>query len=665
MIIDDLRNWFWKTTEYLIYAFFITFPFLSYSGFLYFGSTTRSVNLIALGSILGLGFAVWLFQKNSRVSLTKSPIFISLGVYIVSIFISALLGLSFATSFWSVITRMTGLWYFIFLGIFMAILWPIISERKKQDRLIFLIILSTTLYSILSWLGAEGLGLIFRDSLRDGFTFGNSTFAGMYIFGAFVLSIYYLYSRTEKKWWMYAMPVLLLINPNIISNRLWFGDLSNGFVGEARASAYVVLLSMLGMIAFWGISKIKRETIKKKVGYSLFALFIVGICFSAYSLMVPGGFTRELYLSQATGARPLVWEMSSVAIADRPLFGYGTDNFERVFEKHYDNRLLQLEYGNEAWFDKAHNIFVDQAVDNGLIGLFLYLFIYLVIGLSLLYAIFTSNNREDKILASLLLIYFGLHLAELQTAFDTSVSYPLLGLMVVLSAVLFGRARSSHSNYKELEINNYIKYFTGVILLLFITYSTFFGLIPFIRSQIVNGDIRTVGSAEKRIPLYPILFGSPIDEHAIIWRTATDFQRGIAENPKVLADEQKYQKLTEEISVLEEHSREYLKDNPDRFRAYLSLADILLYSNLFGVNKLEEAHQILDKAIELVPTSPQPYWMKAVGYIYMRKFDLAREYAQKGLALNPNIKQSQDLVDYVERSIQTFPEVDLFFFGQI
>ncbi len=57
--------------------------------------------------------------------------------------------------------------------------------------------------------------------------------------------------------------------------------------------------------------------------------------------------------------------------------------------------------------------------------------------------------------------------------------------------------------------------------------------------------------------------------------------------------------------------------------------------------------------------------MKAVAYVYMGKFDLAREYANKGLALNPKIKQSQDIVDYVEKSAKTFPEIDLFFFKQI
>ena len=117
--------------------------------------------------------------------------------------------------------------------------------------------------------------------------------------------------------------------------------------------------------------------------------------------------------------------------------------------------------------------------------------------------------------------------------------------------------------------------------------------------------------------------------------------------------------------IFENGFRDYIKDNPNNFRAHLNLADILIYQMLFEVDKLAEAQEVLDTAIELVPQSPQPYWMKTVAYVYMQKFALAREYAKKGLELNPKIVQSQEIVKYVEDSIKTFPEIDLFFFRQI
>lgn len=653
-----------KITEYGLYLFFILFPFINYSTFLFGGTSTRSVNLTIFTSVIGILFALSLFRKKAFFSLPKSPIAIALIAYFGSLFISALVGLNFSTSFWSVATRTTGLWYFLNLVFFMFLLWFVMYDHAKQRKVILVIIISTALYSILSFMGPEGIGLLFKNYLHDGFTFGNSTFAGMYIFGAFLLSIYYLLQSTVKKWWMYLLPVILIINPNIISRDVWFGNFGS-IIGESRASAAAIALSVIGLICIWLISKIKNIKIRSRVSYSIFGLGLIIMLLSVISLLSPDGYLRKVYLSQATAARPLVWEISQKSIAQRPFFGWGTDNFERVFEVNYDNRLLQAEYGAEAWFDRAHNILIDQMVDNGIVGLALYVSIYIVIILSLIYTALNSKERNDQILASLLILYFPLHFLELQTAFDTSISYLMLAFMIVLSIILFNRTVKSNSRFSEFVVHGKSLYVAGAILLVFFSWSTIKGLIPFVQAQIVNGKIRTVGSAEKRIPMYPTLFASPIDQHVFLWRTSTDFQRGIAENSIVLRDKEKFEGLKKEIIILEEGYKQYIKKNPGHFRAHLNLADVLIYQMLFEENKLVEAQDVLDQAIELVPQSPQAYWMKAVASIYMKKFNLAREAAQQALSLNPEIKQSQQVVEYVERSIKNFPSIDLFFFTQI
>lgn len=666
MFFGQTNSFFPKVLECSIYIFFFVFPFLNIRTFLYSGTSFRSMALVLFTIVLGLLFGFVFFSKKRSITIANSPILIALFVYGAFLFISAYFGFNFHTSFWSVATRMTGIWYFLHLAILMLLVWGVFYERKKQKKLILTILISTGLYSLLSFLGPEGLGWFFNSYPMDGFTFGNSTFAAMYLFGAFILSLYYFYIAEIKKWWMYILPPLLLINPNILNSKIWFGDFSSGFVGEARASAYVILLSIFTIIVFWIISKIKSFQTKKYIIYSIFILSLVTFVFSAFSLLSEDGFLRRVYLDQATGARPLVWEMSVGIIKEKPFLGWGPDNFERIFETHYDNRLLQDEYGNEAWFDRAHNVFVDQAVDNGLVGLTLYFLVYLVIISCLIYSIIKSSVKEDRVLATFLLVYFSLHILELQTAFDTSISYPMLALMAVLAGIVFHRTvtESGKSNF-EFLIDDKLKYALTTLLGVFLIWSFVWGAYPLIRTQVANGEIRTIGFADKRIPFYDDLFYSDIDKHAFLWRISTDFQRGIGDNPSILEDSKKVEYLKQEILIFENEYRQYLKDNPKHFRAHLNLADILIYQSLFGVNKLAEAQGVLDDAILLVPQSPQPYWMKAVAYIYMREFDLARKSAKDGLALNPKIKQSQSIVDYVERSIKTFPEIDLYFFRQI
>ena len=189
MIIEESKSVFWKVIEYSFCCFIILFPFLNYSGFLYSGTSTRAVNLFLLSSAFGIGLAVWLLGQKSNFSIPKSPIFLGLILYLIFLFVSAFWGLSFSNSFWSLITRTTGLWYFLNLGFLMVMLWPILSDRKKQDKVILLTIISTALYSVLSFLGPEGVNLIFKSYPFDGFTFGNSSFAGMYLFGVFILAL--------------------------------------------------------------------------------------------------------------------------------------------------------------------------------------------------------------------------------------------------------------------------------------------------------------------------------------------------------------------------------------------------------------------------------------------------------------------------------------------
>lgn len=665
--VNEPKPIYWKFVEYVFYAYVILFPFFNFKSFLFGGSSTRAVSLILLAIILGISFSFQIFKKQNILSFPKSPILLSISIYLIFVIISGIAGMNFYTSFWSAVTRMTGIWYLLNLGFVIYMIWNLITKKEEvQNKLILLVVLSSALFSLCSFLSPEGIGILFHGYVNDAFTFGNSTFAGMYIFGAFILSLYYLFQSEVKKWWMYILPIILLINPNVINSKIWFGDFSQGIVGEARASTYVILLSLIFLVVIWIVSKIKDKRKLIFTTYSIFGLSVIVIIFSTFSLLSSGGYLRKAYLDQATAIRPLVWEMSEKVIHQRPFLGWGSDNFERVFEKNYDNRILQDDYGNEAWMDRAHNIFIDQLVDGGFFGLIAYIIIYLTIILSLIYVAINSIQKKDRILASILIVYFSLHFVELQTAFDTTISYFMLGLMVALSIVLLDRTMIQiKGDAAVFRSSGWVKNVVACIVFAFFAWSLVIGWLPFVNAQITNGYIRTIGSIEKRLPAYPALFSSPVDKHSFLWRSSTDFQRGIGSNPSVLADPKKLGLLKKEIKIFEEEYKKYIEKNPDHFRAKLNYADVLIYERLFGIDKLEEAQTILDEAIKAVPQAPQSYWMKAVAYVYMKEFDLAREYAKKGLEVNPDIKQSQDVVRYVAESIKAFPEIDLYFFKNI
>jgi O-antigen ligase len=189
--------------------------------------------------------------------------------------------------------------------------------------------------------------MIYTTRQWSGFTFGNSTFAAMYIFPAFLLSIYWVYTQTQenRRWWMYLMPLLFVINPYVINRELWFGKLNVlqhpfTLIGEAQATSYTVLFSTFALLVIWLVSKIKKVSVRRTLLITTGILGVIVGILAVRSFLSTDGYLRTQYLKQASLARPIAWNLAQKAIAERPVLGWGPDNFDRAFEAYYDNRLL-------------------------------------------------------------------------------------------------------------------------------------------------------------------------------------------------------------------------------------------------------------------------------------------------------------------------------------
>ena len=105
-------------------------------------------------------------------------------------------------------------------------------------------------------------------------------------------------------------------------------------------------------------------------------------------------------------------------IKERPIFGWGQENYAIVFDKYYDPRM----YADEPWFDRVHNIIFDWWIAGGTLGLLAYLGLLV----SYLYVLWRSKAftaAERSILTGLLAGYFIHNL----TVFDNVTSYILFG----------------------------------------------------------------------------------------------------------------------------------------------------------------------------------------------------------------------------------------------
>jgi len=145
-----------------------------------------------------------------------------------------------------------------------------------------------------------------------------------------------------------------------------------------------------------------------------------------------------------TKARFLNWGMAWQGIKERPILGWGQENYAIVFDKYYDPRM----YAQEPWFDRVHNIVFDWLVAGGFVGLFAYLSIFAAVLMAVWRKaragghVFTIPERS--LLTGLLAAYFIHNFF----VFDNVTSYILFGTILAYIVWRTSSAREPATLFK-------------------------------------------------------------------------------------------------------------------------------------------------------------------------------------------------------------------------
>jgi O-antigen ligase len=89
---------------------------------------------------------------------------------------------------------------------------------------------------------------------------------------------------------------------------------------------------------------------------------------------LPAGRLLQISLSDSTAqTRFWVWGEAWKGFLERPVFGWGPENFSPVFDKFFNPNFYAPGQNSETWFDRAHSVFFDYLVETGILGLLAYL----------------------------------------------------------------------------------------------------------------------------------------------------------------------------------------------------------------------------------------------------------------------------------------------------
>ncbi|MEI6191336.1 MAG: O-antigen ligase family protein [bacterium] len=299
----------------------------------------------------------------------------------------------------------------------------------------------------------------------------------------------------------------------------------------------------------------------------------------------------EISWSNVNGqARQLIWPMALKGFQEKPILGWGQEGFNYVFNKYYDPAM----YGQESWFDRAHNAPLDFLVAGGILGLLSYLALF---G-SALYLLWLRRNNLSITERALLTGLFAGYLFQAIFIFDNLISYVLFftTLAYVHSRIVEDEKRKPVFSFLSNFVSNeeYQNYILIPIVVIVTAVGVYLINIPGIQANktLINGLIliqkgqvlpsiealklalsyKTMGDAEIREQLIS-LTPSVLKANSVDQKTKQDFLNLT------------FNEVENQIAIV-----------PDDALYY-----ILAGSLLNGIGNSEEALSYIKKAIDLSP----------------------------------------------------------------
>ncbi len=158
---------------------------------------------------------------------------------------------------------------------------------------------------------------------------------------------------------------------------------------------------------------------------------------------LPASRLFEIQLSDQTfQTRLWTWNSAWQGFKEKPLLGWGPENFSAVFDKYFDPRHFIPGKQSETWFDYAHSVFFDYLSETGILGLLSYLAIFIVFYIEL----FKKFKNENRVLKALLAsLPFG-YLVQGLALFNVFAIYINLFLFMAFACYEFYSTHNKDNN---------------------------------------------------------------------------------------------------------------------------------------------------------------------------------------------------------------------------
>lgn len=602
-------NEYKKMVDFVTRALLMVLPFvpLYISQSLFFPYITGKAFVFRVLVEIAFACWVWLAINYEEYRPRKSALFYSLLFWISVVSLATIFSLNPDRSFWSNFERMEGLVSYLHLFAYFLVLS---SVFKKNDWNIFfnLFLVSGIFQNFYVLFQKLGYLASPQGGFRTDGTIGNPTYLAAYLI--FILAIAaLLWVKSEKNTAASYFYIFMMA----------WTTLSIFFTASRGPVLGLLGGLILACILYLILKNPERESEKyiyRSIGFGLAALVVIPLSFwllRDFSLIknndVLSRLTSLSFSERTVTSRFSIWAMSFEGVKERPVLGWGPENYALVFSKHFRPELWR----QEPWFDRSHNIIFDWLINAGFLGLISYLSIFVAAFYMLLENFKKRKNllEEGLLLGALFVAYFFQNLF----VFDNIATY-----LSFFAFLAFINSESTdleqiNSNQKKIlpkDESVFPEMIGGFLIVVLFSVIYFVNWRPLMVNLNLLNALRAQGQGNAEVSLE--LFQKALAYNSIGKQEIREQMSKFAINVGMsnLPIEFKDKTLRFVIGQAEIG----VEENPMDPRAYLFLGG--LYSR---VGFFEQSLIALKKASELSPKKQQIYF--EIADIYMQMGDMA------------------------------------------
>ncbi|MDE2038204.1 MAG: O-antigen ligase family protein [Patescibacteria group bacterium] len=338
--------------------------------------------------LIEIAFAGWLVLAclDTKYRPKWSPLTVGVTAFALVALVADLLGVNPIRSMWSNFERMEGWITIIHLWAFFMVATAVFGSGEEGKRMWhrwfnfeLAVAFVVGLYGVGQLLG---MFAIHQGSTRIDASLGNSAYMAVYMLMNAGIAAYLFFVAKAKKianagFLVWAYPILAAFFSFLLFETATRGTIL-GLVGGAMA-ALTVYAVFGGMVKKGKPASARSRWISGGIVLGIVAIILAFIALRHQPFLQNNpvlGRMASISLSNGeTTARLYIWHMALTGFAERPVLGWGQENFNYIFNANYDPRL----WGQEQWFDRAHSVYLDWLVNSGIVGLIAYLALYAIL----------------------------------------------------------------------------------------------------------------------------------------------------------------------------------------------------------------------------------------------------------------------------------------------